>query len=35
MVGIFLLFVDYYNRMDWIVRKNDLLVEGNIGTLLN
>jgi hypothetical protein len=30
----FLLFVDYYNRLDWIVRKNDLLVEGNIGTLL-
>lgn len=30
----FLLFVDYYNRMNWIVRKNDLLVEGNIGTLV-
>ena len=30
----FLLFVDYYNRMDWIVRKRDLLVEGNIGTLI-
>lgn len=30
----FLLFVDYYNRLDWIVRKNDLLVEGNIGTLI-
>lgn len=30
-----LFFQDRYNNLDWVVRKNDILIQGNVGTLVD